>query len=82
MMDFWDETMKELYYIVWKINQQKVSETDLRRALELINEADDEPWVPVALQYRYCKMVVLEYIQFHNHFQESEYSRADWTGFN
>ena len=80
-MEFWEETMKQLYDIVWKINQQKVCEEDMKTALDLITEADEEPWIPVALQYNYCKMVVLEYIQFHKHFMESDDSRADWTRF-
>ena len=48
-MDFWQDTMNELYDIVWKIKQQQHSEKDLHRGLELIDEADEEPWVPHAL---------------------------------
>ena len=43
-MDFWRDTMNELYDIVWKIKQQQHSENDLKRGLELIDEADDEPF--------------------------------------
>ena len=69
--------MKELYHFVWKIQQQKVSQADLQRALELINEAEDEEWIPVALQYHYCKMIILDYIHFYQHFVKCTDLRAD-----
>ena len=79
-MDFWQNTMKELYDIVLKIKQQQHSKNDLERGLELIDEADDEPFIPHALQYRYCKMVVLETIQFYKNFQDcTDTTRSDWS---
>ena len=76
-MDFWWDTMNELYDIVWKIKQQQHSENDLKRGLELIDEADEEPFIPHALQYRYCKMVVLECHQFYKHFKDCSDTRSD-----
>ena len=69
--------MKELYDIVWKIKQQQHSENDLQRGLELIHEADEEPWVPDALRYKYCKTVVLECHQFYKHFKDCSDTRFD-----
>ena len=76
-MDFWLQTMNELFDIVSRIKRNEHCEADLKKGLDLINQAEEEPWIPNALQYHYCKMIVLESIQREKYFLDCSDTRAD-----